>query len=186
MDSKGACHLVFLLSAPRRVLLLIRRVTRGNPGNGAHTAAIAVSQFPHSGGFEAGGSIALWQNWTPQRSEPGNGARAGAAVPGGAARADGAAAAGRSARVSLGLHVRTRDSENGTEGRACAHHMKAFSLRAFSFGCFESLFSVALFKLVFNLLFSLWASFIFLLLYQKRLDFIPIPALLAFWSLISF
>lgn len=69
---------------------------------------------------------------------------------------------------------------------ACADHMKAFSLGAFSFGCFEALFFVALFKLVFNLLFSLWASFIFILLYQKRLDFIPIPALLAFWSLISF
>lgn len=65
-------------------------------------------------------------------------------------------------------------------------HMKAFSLRIFSFGCFESLFFVALFRLVFDLLFSLWASFIFILLYQKRLDFIPIPALLAFWSLISF
>lgn len=58
--------------------------------------------------------------------------------------------------------------------------------KGFLLGCFQSLFSIALFKLVFNLLFSLWASFIFILLYQKCLDFIPISALLAFWSLISF
>lgn len=45
--------------------------------------------------------------------------------------------------------------ESSTEGHACAEHMKAFTLRAFSFGCFESLFSIALLKLVFNLLFSL-------------------------------
>lgn len=64
--------------------------------------------------------------------------------------------------------------------------MTALSARALSFGCFESVFSVALFKLVFNSLFSLWAFFISIPLYQKSLDFIPIPALLAFWSLISF
>lgn len=45
--------------------------------------------------------------------------------------------------------------DSSTEGPARAGHMKAFALRPFSFGCFEPLFSIALFKLVFNLLFSL-------------------------------
>lgn len=80
----------------------------------------------------------------------------------------------------------TSSPKNSTKDHVHACYMKAFSLRAFSFGCFESLFSVALLKLVFNLLFSLWVFFIFILLYQKSLDFIPIPALLAFWSLIFF
>lgn len=45
--------------------------------------------------------------------------------------------------------------ESSTEGPARAGHMKAFALRPFSFGCFGPLFSIALYKLVFNLLFSL-------------------------------
>lgn len=88
---------------------------------------------------------------------------------------------GSEPRLRREEHIGTRGLENSIKG--C---VKASSVRALSFGCFKSLFSVALFKLVFNLLFSLCASFIFILLYQKRLDLIPSPALLAFWSLISF
>lgn len=96
------------------------------------------------------GSSSVVGNRRPQGCDP-TGAGAGGCPRWGCSSWAGLAAGAGAPGSSRGLTAR----ESSTEGPACAGHMKAFTLRAFSFGSFESLFSVALFKLVFNLLFSL-------------------------------